>query len=121
MLQSTLYHEVPWPRSDTLNFEFVWFRLKPGWPSGCFLKKLGSTVSLFPRVYFIHGEWEATILNRIEWKRNPPPQKKQRSNHAVFPLLILMGGRGELILSIFRGTCLLENNTYQNKTKQVPS
>ena len=80
----------PGQAANTLNFEFVWFRLKPGWPSGCFLKKLGSTVSLFPRVYFIHGEWQATILNRIEWKRNPPPKKsKVKSCH--FPTLDFNG------------------------------
>ena len=68
--------------ANTLNFEFVWFRLQPGWPSGCFPKKFCCTVSLFPWVYFIQGEWKATILNQIDGKETPPPKKsKVKSCH----------------------------------------
>ena len=105
--------------ANTLNFEFVWFRLKPGWPSGCFLKKLGSTVSLFPRVYFIHGEWQATILNRIEWKRNPPP-KKSKVKSCCFPTLDFNGREGG-INSEYIYRCLSSGKEHLPEQNQTSS
>ena len=79
-------------------------------------------LSVPPDVFHSGGVASYSVeQNRMEKEHVPHPSKNQRSNHAIFPPLILMGGWGELILSIFIDACHLEKNTYQNKTKQVPS
>ena len=106
--------------ANTLNFEFVWFRLKRGWPSGCFPKKFCCTVSLFPRVYFIQGEWKATVLNQIDGKETPPPKKsKVKSCH--FSTLDFNGREWGINFEYFIGACLLEEEHLpeQNQTSSL--
>lgn len=72
MLQSTLNHEVRWLIPRTLSLYGSGSSLDDH--QFIFSKSL-APLSLFPPMYFIQGEWQATVLNRIEWKRNPTTQK----------------------------------------------
>ena len=84
------------------------------------LKALLHCLSVPPSV-FHSGGVASYNLEQNRQKRNTHPPQNQRSNHAIFPPLILMGGRGELILSILIRACLLgeEHLPEQNQTSSL--